>query len=642
MLPLDRITTALETRNYKNSWEALKTQIPYIPRLIKLIWSASPRLMILSLGMIVLDSLIPIVSINLSRIMVNDIAEFIETNNGILLNKLIFFGAVYGSLLVSEHVLKSIKSLINLRQNHRITEKISALIIQKCIEMDLSFYESKSGYDLLSRAVSDSTNINTFINILKTMLTKTFILLGLFAIVISYSPWIIVILLLGSIPSFWINLRFSKLLRDWFLSRTLSERIRRYYKSLTHSRDSVLDMKVFGLGKHYATLYNNLNKQLNHEQYIIQSKLTLANLATTVIPFFSSGLIVVWLGRRVLAGKANYGDIAVFYQVLNRAQLTTTNLTTQFTQFYKNLLFIENFFYFIDFESETKIVDAPTREMISMPLNKSIRFENISFSYPESNRSVVQNFNWHIPAGKTIALVGENGQGKTSMIKLLSRLFEPQEGNIFWDDVNIRELPLKEVYHAVAFMSQFPFRFNTTIRENILLGDLDFVPSDETIDQVMQLVGLDEEIARMPHGYDTMLGKEFGGEDLSGGQWQRLALARVLVRHASILIFDEPTSSMDSWSAIKWIKNLRTMIKDGQTVLVITHSFSIARQADVICVMQNNQITEQGTHEELIELNGHYAHSWNAQTLGIDLRKPSTIGIYTCVVDRYHHSFPLK
>jgi len=237
----------------------------------------------------------------------------------------------------------------------------------------------------------------------------------------------------------------------------------------------------------------------------------------------------------------------------------------------------------------------------------------VTFRYPDSQRLILCNFDLFIPAGKTVAIVGANGAGKSTLIKLICRLYDPEEGRIELDGVDLRELSLQELRRSVAVLFQEPVRYNETVAENIGLGNLAAAADRSEIERAGQGSGAQEVVERLPRGYDTLLGKWFvEGTELSVGEWKRIALARTFFRQAHVFLLDEPTSSMDSWAEAEWMDRFATQTR-GQTGVIITHRFTTAMRADIIHVMQDGQIVESGCHEELLEREGEYAKSWKNQ-----------------------------
>ena len=280
-------------------------------------------------------------------------------------------------------------------------------------------------------------------------------------------------------------------------------------------------------------------------------------------------------------------------------------------QLYADTLFLEHLFTFLDQKSEVLSPSNP----VSMPamLASGIHFKGVSFCYPGSEKKALNNFTLHIPAGKTVALVGPNGAGKTTITKLLCRFYDPTEGTVEIDGVDIRKMDVEALRRGCTVLFQHPMRYVATAAGNISIGDSDAKPDLRRIVAAAEGGGADDIINALPKKYDTLLGKQFrGGVELSGGQWQRVTLSRAFYRDSPIVILDEPTSFMDSWAETLWLERFRKLVKD-RTAIIVTHRFTTAMRADIICVMEKGQIVEMGSHDALVKQEGLYASSWNAQ-----------------------------
>jgi ATP-binding cassette subfamily B protein len=283
-------------------------------------------------------------------------------------------------------------------------------------------------------------------------------------------------------------------------------------------------------------------------------------------------------------------------------------ILSHISDIYDNSLFLEDLFAFLELESHIKEPSQPAP--VPRTFRKGIRFENVSFHYPGSQRFVVKDFDLDVPAGKIAAIVGANGAGKTTLIKLLNRFYDPQNGSIYIDDIDLRNFNVQDLRRRITIMFQEPVQLYTTARENISFGDLKINPDEIEIKRAADEAGLGPIIEKLPQNYDTLLGKFFeGGTDLSVGEWQRIALARAFYRNAPIILLDEPTSAMDPWAEVDWLKRFRTLAKN-RTAIIITHRFTTAAFADTIHVMDEGQIVESGQHEQLISSGGRYAKSW--------------------------------
>jgi ATP-binding cassette subfamily B protein len=314
---------------------------------------------------------------------------------------------------------------------------------------------------------------------------------------------------------------------------------------------------------------------------------------------------------RAVRGLASLGDLALFYQAFQQGLRLTRSLLENVGQLYYNSLFLGNLFEFLALEPEVKDPALPAPAPVG--LHSGIRFRHVTFHYPGSQQFTLRNLNLMIPAGRIAALVGPNGAGKSTLVKLLCRFYDPDAGRVELDGADLRSFSIEELRRLVTVLFQEPVRYNATAWENVALGDAAGSPDAEEIEAAARAAGAEEVIARLPRRYNTLLGKCFmDGDELSAGEWQRLALARAFVRPAPILILDEPTGAMDPWAETEWLDRLRPLVA-GRTTLVITHRLTTAMRADIIYVMAEGRLEEWGSHEELLARGGLYARSWSAQ-----------------------------
>jgi ATP-binding cassette subfamily B protein len=324
-------------------------------------------------------------------------------------------------------------------------------------------------------------------------------------------------------------------------------------------------------------------------------------------------LLMMW---RALMGFVTLGELALVYAAFNQGQGLMRTLLENAGQLYGNSLFLGNLFDFLSLKSSERTAQRNGRAALrGRPASPTISFEHVSFTYPDASTTALDNFTLTIPSGKIIALVGPNGAGKSTLLKLLCRFYDPTEGSITIDDQNIKDIPTDDLRRLITVLFQQPFHYNTTVRDNILYGDLNLEASDTELDAAIKAAGATEIVSRLPDREQTLLGRWFpGGTELSVGEWQRIALARAFLRRAPIIILDEPTSALDPWAEADWLERFRKLAY-GRTSIIITHRFTTAMHADVIHVMDRGRIVESGSHQRLLDQNGLYAESWSRQNM---------------------------
>jgi ATP-binding cassette subfamily B protein len=520
--------------------------------------------------------------------------------------------ALMAAVMLANELLNSATGWVRTAQSQLVRDHISTLIHEKSVAVDLAFYESPEYYDHLHRARAEASfRPLALLENAGALGRNSITLLAMAAVLIPLGLWLPIALFISTLPALVVVLRHSSRQHEWRLRRTADERRSWYYDYLLTSGATAAELRMLALGKHFQAAFQALRLRLRQEGLRLARNEGLATAAARTFALLITGAALAWMAWRTMQGLISLGELALFYQAFYQGQALMRSLLQNVGQVYANLLFLSNLFEFLDLRPQ--VLDPPQPSRLPAPLAEGIRFRQVTFRYPHSERLTLSNFDLTIPAGRTVAIVGANGGGKSTLIKLICRLYDPQEGKIELDGVDLRNVPLQEVRSTIAVLFQDPVRYNATVAENIRLGNLAAEPDRSEIERAGQGAGARDVVERLPGGYDTLLGKWFvDGTELSGGEWKRISLARTFLRKASILLLDEPTSGMDSWAEAEWMDQLSQQTR-GQTVVIITHRFTTAMGADIIHVLKNGQIVETGSHEDLLEKDGEYARSWKRQ-----------------------------
>lgn len=588
------------------------TLLSYLPQTFSLIWAASGNWTSAWVVLLVIQGVLPAATVYLTRLLVNSLVAIagagISWKNIHALTPVAFMAGV---LLLTEF-LQGASDWIRTAQSELVEDHINSLVHKQSIAIDYGCYESSEYSDRLNRAREGASSRSlALLENTGSLLQNSITLLTMAVILLPYGFWLPIILFFSALPALYITLRLNRQQYHWSQQTTTDRRRLQYYDMLlTHSAVAA-EVRLFNLGLSLQTAYQKLRLRLRTEQLKLIKDQSIGRLGAGIVALLVSGAALMWMGRQVLLGMITLGDLALFYQAFNKGQSIVKSLLGNLGQIYRNSLFIGNLFEFLSLQPQ--IVDPPNPLPIPSRLWHGIRFQEITFRYPGSEEAVLENFNLTIPSGKIVAIVGDNGAGKSTLIKLLCRFYDPDLGDIELDGINLRDFAVEKLRGLITVLFQFPISYYITAAQNIALGDLSTKLSRAEIEAAAKGAGIYDKITRLPQGYNSMLGKTFpGGTDLSGGEWQRLALARAFYRKAQIIILDEPTSAMDPWAEHDWLERFRTMAQ-GRTAIVITHRFTLAMRADIIHVMRAGRIVESGSHDELLDQGGFYAQSWKSQ-----------------------------
>ena len=337
----------------------------------------------------------------------------------------------------------------------------------------------------------------------------------------------------------------------------------------------------------------------------------IGNVGAGLITLSTTGAVMAWVIWRALQGAASLGDVGLFYRAFNEGQGLLRSLLSNLGRTLASVMFIEHLFKLLELEPGVTSPSQPQNTPTA--LTDGIRFSDVTFRYKGTTRPALEHFDLHIPAGKVTAIVGPNGAGKSTITKLLCRLYDPDEGAVLVDGNDIRSYDLADLWKLVTVMFQAPVQYEATAADNIAAGDRRAERTEANLSAAAEGALVHDTLLGLPNGYETQLGRFFGfGVELSGGQWQRVMLARAFYRQSPIVVLDEPTSAMDSWAESAWLERFGQLVQ-GRTTLIITHRFTTAMHADVIHVMNGGEVVESGTHTSLLSQDGYYAASWKAQ-----------------------------
>ena len=584
-----------------------------LDRAVRFVWQAAPGWTVASMALVVIQGALPLLTLYLMKLIVDAVTFALGAPDKIAAFRhvalLISFAA---GVAILNSLFQQIAGLIKESQTLKVTDHMYDILHSKSIEVDLEYYENPQYLDTLHRAQQEGPYRPTHIvDGLVRMGQSGISLLAMVGLLFSFHWIMAAILFAAAIPGVLVRLKYSGKLYHWQRGRTQAERKASYFNWMLTGDSHAKEIRLFNLGDLFKHRFGNLRKQLRRERLDISRKRSVAELGAqigaTLAVFGSFGFIAF----RTIQGIITLGDMIMYFQAFQRGLGYLRGMLGGVADLYEDSLFLSNLYEFLDLEPKVKEPLHPVS--VPQPMQKGIFFENVSFKYPASNGKVLEDISLYIEQGEVVALVGENGSGKTTFVKLLCRLYDPNQGTITLDGIDLRHFETVALRHQISVIFQDYVKYHLTARENIWFGNIILPSEHKSIETAAHYAGADELITGLPKGYETILGKWFeDGEELSIGEWQKIALARAFLREAQIIVLDEPTSSLDAKTEYEVFNNFRQLL-DGRSAILISHRFSTVRMADRIFVFDKGKIKEKGTHEQLMQLGGKYAYYFEKQ-----------------------------
>ena len=580
---------------------------------LRFVWQSTPGWTIANLMLVVLQGILPLVSLYLMKLMVDTVSDGVTMgNSNDFFQDVLVVVVVMGAVNIFTGLVSTTSGIVNQAQSLIVSDYMQNIIHAKSIAVDLAYYEIPEYFDRLQRAQREAPfrPLNILQNL--TQLGSNGIsLAAILGLLVTLHPGIGLVLLVAVVPGFLVRLRYSGKMYHWQRDRTETERQVFYFNWLLTGEHFAKEVRLFDLGELFIKRYADLRMILRQERIGLATRQAIAGFVASIVATLLIYGAYAFISYRTLEGTITIGSLVMYYQAFQRGQTSLRQVLGGVASLYENNLFLANLYEFLDLEPS--VVSPPHPRPMPRPMQTGIEFHNVRFQYPNTQRQALKDVNLVIRPGEKIALVGENGSGKTTLIKLLCRLYDPAEGQITIDGIDLREFDIVELRSEIGVILQDYARYNLSAKENIGFGNVSAELDLERIMAVAQNSGADSVIQKLPDGYDTILGKIFqDGEELSIGEWQKVALARAFLRDAQLIILDEPTSAMDARAEYEIFLKLRDLTADRAAV-TISHRFSTVRMADRIYVLEDGGVIESGTHDDLMALGGKYAFLFQTQ-----------------------------
>ena len=591
-------------------WRDRLRALQNIPPLFRIVWKAAPRVVTAGLAFRVIVALLPVAMLAVTKVIIDAIYGLTSQHRPLPGNfwwlVVLQFGlACLGAVLVR---------LIDFCENvlaDKYTRYISTQIMKHAASLDLATYEDYNFHDKLDRARVQGTDRIGMIQASGRLIQEVIMTASLAASILFFSPWILFALIVCIVPAFLGETHFAFLGYSLSFNQTTARRQMEYLRVLGGSKESAKELKLFGLSKYLVGRYTALSDELHRQMVALQKrKLLLGTLLAVLgtVGYYGTYAYVVY---ETVIGVLTLGTLTFLAGAIAGASTNIQAVFTTFSSIADQALFLTDLLEF--FSVKPKIIVKPDALPVPRPICKGFEFKDVSFCYPGNPRPVLSNINFRLEPSERIALVGENGQGKTTIVKLLARLYDVSSGQILLDGVDLREYDIEDLWREIGVIFQDFMRYEMTAAENIAIGRIEDVNNEFRIRSAAHKSLADHVIHQLPRRYDQVLGSRFEGSiELSGGQWQKIALGRAYIRDAQLLILDEPTASLDARSEHEVFQRFAELTAN-KMALLISHRFSTVRMADRILVLESGRIAEQGSHLELMRSAGRYAEMFELQ-----------------------------
>jgi ATP-binding cassette subfamily B protein len=597
-----RPAAPVEKPDFKDRMASLRNVRP----MLRMVWDTSPLLVLSGIVLRLIRALLPLATLWVAKLIIDAVVA--------RSSRVWTYVAIELALAVANDVLGRLNALGDSLLADRFTNRISVRLMQHASKLDLVSFEDPVFYDKLERARRQTTGRLTLLASLLNICQDTVSLISLSAGLIVFSPWLMALLVAAVIPAFLGETHFTALAYSVLYKWTPQRRELDYLRFLGAGAGSAKEIKIFGLGDYLAERYSAVSERLFSENKSVAIKrATLGSLLNLISTGGYYGAYVVIIARAI-TGALSLGTLTFLTGAFSRSRGYIERILSGFTDVSEQALFLKDLFEF--FEMQPAIASKPGALPAPRPIARGFEFQDVAFAYAGSERQVLRNINFRLEPGEKVALIGANGAGKTTLVKLLARLYEPTAGRILLDGVDLREYDVEDLRREIGVIFQDYMRYDLLVKENIGFGKIEDLSSQSLVERAADKSQAAEMIARLPRQFDQVVGRRFdGGVDLSGGEWQKIALARAYMRDAQLLILDEPTATLDARAEYEVFLRFAELTKGKMSVL-ISHRFSTVRMADRILVLSGGEITEQGSHGQLLELGGLYAELFELQAAG--------------------------
>jgi ATP-binding cassette subfamily B protein len=592
--------------NAKTTWRGFR-------RVLGLVWEADAFLTASLAALNLAQGLLPALRVWVSKLLIDEVVAAVSSGAGVsALPSVLWLVALQFGIGAASNVLSTASNIAQQLLQEQVANRIQLLVMRHANELDLIFFERPKFYDLIQQVQREVVfrpvqMVQTAFGLIRSILT----FVSLLALLVNLEWFIAAAALLSPIPAFVSSVRYGWQGYQMMRWQSPLRRMMSYLTNVLTTDTYNKELKLFTLGDFFIDRFQVLFKRYYTEQRSLVIRRYVAASVWSMLTVLSSGLTFLYVAYRTLAGAISVGGLTMYVQAADGVSQAFTAVLGGLQSMYEHQLYLTTLFELLEFQPSIHAPQLP--RPIRHPMQEGIEFRHVTYAYEGKEEPALRDVSFSIKRGETVAIVGHNGAGKTTLVKLVARLYDPQEGQVLIDGHDVREYDPNELRNEFGVLFQDYVQYQFTARENIGIGRVQRLDDKPAIASAADRAGAASVIEGLPEGYDTVLGKWFdGGVNLSGGEWQKVALGRAFMREAQILILDEPSAALDARAEYELFARLQELAQ-GRTAIFISHRFSTVRRADRILVFEEGQLIEQGTHEELLALGGRYAELFNLQ-----------------------------